>query len=97
MLLLDVRPLNLHGKEVEELLQTVDIFVNRNAIPGDTLSPLLGGGIRIGTAAITTRGATVQDCKTIAEIIDQMLQKKGDVQNMKKRIHEISKNLLIPA
>lgn len=90
MLLLDVRPLNLNGKEAEQLLETIDIFVNRNAIPGDTLSPLLGGGIRIGTAAITTRGATLQDCKTIAEIIDQMLQKKGDEQSLKKRVHEIS-------
>lgn len=94
MLLLDVQPLNLNGKEVEELLESIDIFVNRNAIPGDRLSPLLGGGIRIGTAAITTRGATLQDCKTIAEIIDQMLQKKGDEQSLKKKVHEISKRFL---
>ncbi len=91
MLLLDMRPLNLNGKQAEQLLESIDIFVNRNAIPGDTLSPLLGGGIRIGTAAITTRGATAQDCQTIAKIIDDMLQKKSDIQVLKKKVHEILK------
>lgn len=91
MLLLDARPLNLNGKQAEQLLESVDIFANRNAIPGDTLSPLLAGGIRIGTAAITTRGATAQDCKNIAEIIDQVLQQKSDLKILKNKVYEISK------
>jgi glycine hydroxymethyltransferase len=97
MLLLDVRSLQRNGKEVEDLLQSIDIFVNRNAIPGDTKPPLLAGGMRIGTSAVTTRGAMVQDCIEIAEIIDHALQQKGDVQVLKKRVHAITKRLLIPA
>lgn len=91
MLLIDVRPLNLNGKDAERVLEAIDIFVNRNAIPGDTLSPRLGGGIRIGTPAITTRGASLQDCIEIAKIIDEALQKKSDTLVLKKKVQEIIK------
>lgn len=91
IVLIDVRPLQFNGKEAEDLLQSINIFVNRNAIPGDTQPPLLAGGVRIGTAAITTRGATQQDCIEIAEIIDQVLQKKSDLQTLKNRVHDIVK------
>lgn len=93
LLLIDVRPCNFSGKKAEDLLQSINIFVNRNAIPADTLPPLQAGGIRLGTAAITTRGATVQDCVNIAEIIDQILQKKNknfDTAVLKKKVHEIT-------
>jgi glycine hydroxymethyltransferase len=90
MLLLDLQPLGLTGKEAEDLLQSIDIFSNRNAIPGDTQPPLLAGGIRFGTSAITTRGAQQKDCYDIAQIIDQALQKKVDLDELKKRVHEIS-------
>jgi len=73
LFLIDVRPLGLTGKDAEKILEIVGIFVNRNAIPFDTLSPLQAGGIRIGTAAIVTRGATLQDCDEIVQIIDQVL------------------------
>lgn len=73
LFLVDIRPLGLTGKQAEQILESVGIFVNRNAIPFDTLSPLQGGGIRIGTAAIVTRGATHTDCEEIVEIIHAVL------------------------
>ena len=89
LFLIDVRPLNLNGKQAEEMLEVIGIFVNRNAIPADTLSPLLAGGIRLGTAAITTLGATVQDCQIIAKIIADVLQQKHDVQILKQKVSDI--------
>lgn len=92
MFLLDVRPYGLTGRDAEQLLESVDIFVNRNAIPYDTLPPLSAGGIRIGTAFITTQGATIQDCQQIAEMIDVILQKKEhpDRQNLKNSMLKIT-------
>jgi glycine hydroxymethyltransferase len=89
MLLLDVRSFNLTGKKAEELLQSIDVFVNRNAIPDDSEPPLVAGGIRIGTPAITTRGASVHDCVKIVEIIDQLLKKQKDLQILKAMVHEL--------
>lgn len=74
MFLVDVSSLGLTGKKVEELLESVLIFVNRNLIPFDTKSATVCSGIRIGTAAITTRGALENDAITIVALIDQILQ-----------------------
>lgn len=74
LFLVDLQPLNLTGKQVEQALEAVDIFVNRNVVPLDKQSALVAGGIRIGTAAITSRGATMQDCLDIGEIIHQVLE-----------------------
>ena len=81
LFLIDVRPLNLTGKEAEKALEKINIFINRNAIPFDTLPPLQAGGIRIGTAAITSREATLEDCIHIVHIIHKLLNniKKEDV------------------
>ena len=93
MFLLDVRPLGLTGKRAEEILELIDIFVNRNAIPNDTESPLHGGGIRIGSAAITTRKASLKDCLKIVEIIDQALKSIDNNQQLeylKSKVHLIT-------
>lgn len=96
LFLLDVRPLGLTGKQAEQLLEAVDIFVNRNMIPFDTNSAMLGGGIRLGAAAITTKGANQQHCIQIAEIIDKTLKSPLDIGQhdfYKKQIHEIKKSM----
>lgn len=90
MFLLDVRPLNFTGKQAEELLESADIFINRNAIPHDTKSPLTAGGIRIGTAAITTRGANLQDCLDIAALIDNVLKRKNTIDDIKHQVYAIT-------
>lgn len=93
MILLDVRPLSVTGKQVEQLLESVGIFVNRNAIPYDSHPPLIAGGIRLGTAAITTRGAKIQDSKEIAELIDLIIRAyliQKNVEEFKDRVLEIT-------
>lgn len=97
LFLIDVRPLGLTGKQAEQILEAVGIFVNRNAIPFDTSSPLLGGGIRIGTAAITTRGAIEKDCEQIVDLIHVVLQEflsEKSVGEYGKKVREITDRLI---
>ena len=77
LFVIDVHAAGKTGKFVEELLECFGIFVNRNAIPFDTHAPLIASGIRIGTAAITTRGATKNDCEAIVELIDDIIKSEG--------------------
>ena len=69
LMLLDLRNMNITGKELEHRLDEVRITVNKNAIPNDPQSPFITSGIRIGTPAVTTRGLGVDDMKTIAHLI----------------------------
>lgn len=69
LLLLDLRNLSITGKELEHRLDEVNITVNKNAIPNDPEKPFVTSGIRIGTAAVTTRGFEAQDMLDIAEYI----------------------------
>ena len=69
-LLIDLRNKNVTGKEAEESLGLADITLNKNMVPFDTQSPFVTSGIRIGTAAITTRGVNKDEIKIIANLID---------------------------
>ncbi|HJA89314.1 MAG TPA: serine hydroxymethyltransferase [Candidatus Jeotgalibaca merdavium] len=69
LLLLDVSPYGINGKELETLLDEVGITVNKNAIPYDQLPPTKTSGIRIGTPAITTRGFKEDESTKVAELI----------------------------
>lgn len=69
LMLVDLQNLELTGKEVEKLLDSVHITCNKNAVPNDPKSPFVTSGIRLGTPAITTRGANEEDMVTIAEAI----------------------------
>ena len=69
LLLLDLRSLGITGKELERRLDEVHITVNKNAIPNDPEKPFVTSGIRIGTAAVTSRGFEAQDMIDIAEYI----------------------------
>ncbi len=69
LMLVDLQNLNLTGKEVEKLLDTVHITCNKNTVPNDPKSPFVTSGIRLGTPAITTRGANEEDMVTIADAI----------------------------
>lgn len=95
LFLIDVRPLGLSGKDVESALEEINIFVNRNAIPFDTLPPLQAGGIRIGTPAIMSRKATIENCIQIVQIIHELLvaiSKKEEYQYLKEKVYAITKN-----
>lgn len=69
LMLVDLRPFSITGKELEHRLDDVYITVNKNAIPNDPEKPFVTSGIRIGTAAVTTRGLAAADMKEIADCI----------------------------
>jgi glycine hydroxymethyltransferase len=69
LMLLDLRPFGLNGKEMEVRLDSVYITANKNAIPGDTENKTVTSGIRLGTSAVTARGFKEQDMKLVADLI----------------------------
>ena len=68
-MLLDLRSMNVTGKELEHNLDEVHITANKNAIPNDPEKPFVTSGVRIGTPAVTTRGLGVEEMDKIAEFI----------------------------
>ena len=87
IVLVDLRSKNITGKDLEKLLGTVNITVNKNSVPNDTASPFVTSGIRIGTPAITTRGfgknEVIQVANWIADIIDNF-----EDQSVHKRVRD---------
>ena len=73
MMLIDLRNKGITGKEAEQALGKADITVNKNMVPFDDKSPFITSGIRIGSAAITTRGLKESDMVEIVELIDQVI------------------------
>ena len=71
LMLVDLRPAHLTGKEMEKRLDEVNITVNKNAIPNDPEKPFVTSGIRVGTPAVTTRGFREEDMKVIGELMWQ--------------------------
>ena len=68
LILVDLRPMSITGKEMEKRLDEVHITVNKNAIPNDPEKPFVTSGVRVGTAAVTTRGLVEEDMKVIAHL-----------------------------
>jgi glycine hydroxymethyltransferase len=73
MMLIDLRNKNISGKDAENALVKAEITVNKNMVPFDDKSPFVTSGIRVGTAAITTRGLMEKDMETIVALIDRVL------------------------
>jgi glycine hydroxymethyltransferase len=78
LMLVDLRPKGLTGKEAEQLLDRAGITVNKNTIPGDPQSPFVTSGIRLGTPAVTTRGFTELEMERVAGLIDEVLTRKDE-------------------
>jgi glycine hydroxymethyltransferase len=78
LMLVDVTPLGVTGKEAEALLDEVGITVNKNAIPFDPLPPNTASGIRLGTPAVTTRGFEPDDLREVAELIVRTIRERDD-------------------
>lgn len=91
LLLVDVRKQNLTGKEAEKLLDEVGITVNKNTIPFETTSPFITSGIRIGTAALTTRGMKEAEMKEIGKIITVVLGEAAGKEEREKAKETVSK------
>ncbi len=84
IVLLDLRPWNLTGKVAEKLLEEAGITVNKNTIPFDPESPFVTSGIRMGTAALTTRGMKQEEMVKIGEVIAAVLKSNGDEDILKQ-------------
>jgi len=78
LMLVDLRPKNVTGKEAQELLDRAAITVNKNTIPGDPQKAFVTSGVRIGTPAVTTRGFREAEMLKVAEFIDTVLTRKDD-------------------
>ncbi len=78
------------GLEAQTRLEEVGITTNKNMIPGDTLSPKLTSGLRIGFAAITTRGCQVEQAREIGEMIYTLLSGKETKENIQKKVREMT-------
>src|SRR5699024_6722714 len=95
LLLLDVSKLGLTGKVAEETLDKVGITANKNTIPFDTEGPFITSGLRIGTAAVTTRGFKEKEMEEIADIIILTLNNIDNEEKLheaKTRVLELTKN-----
>ena len=82
------------GKKAENILHAVNITANKNAIPGDTQKPTVTSGLRLGTAAMTTRGFKEEDMIAVARFIDRALKNKDDeekLQEIQKEVIELMK------
>jgi len=78
LMLLDLSDKDITGKELEHLLDEVNITLNKNAIPFDKQKPFVTSGVRIGTPSVTTRGFKEADCEKIAELITEVINKKEE-------------------
>ncbi|CDF79763.1 serine hydroxymethyltransferase [Formosa agariphila KMM 3901] len=78
MMLIDLRNKEVSGKQAEEALVKADITVNKNMVPFDDKSPFVTSGIRIGAAAITTRGLKESDMQTIVDLVDEVIMNLED-------------------
>lgn len=88
LILVDVSTVNLTGKDAEEILDKINITVNKNTIPNDSNKPSITSGIRIGSPAMTTRGLKEKDFEKIGEIISSALKNPTE-ENLKMQKDEV--------
>ena len=84
LILIDLRNKNITGKSAENALVQADITVNKNMVPFDDKSPFVTSGIRVGTAAVTTRGMKEKQMEQIVELIDAVITQPESEHNLKK-------------
>lgn len=90
LLLVDVRGQGLTGKEAEHLLDEAGVTCNKNTIPFDPASPFVTSGIRLGTAAVTSRGFKQEDLKEVAAIIGLVLNNPTDADKQKEAVARVA-------
>jgi glycine hydroxymethyltransferase len=99
LMLVDVTPLGVTGREAEVLLDSVGITVNKNAIPFDRLPPNTASGIRLGTPATTTRGFGVDEMRRVGELIVRSLKGRDDpvvLAAVAAEVHDICARYPVP-
>lgn len=95
-MLIDLRSKNLSGKEADSVLIKADITVNKNMVPFDDKSPFVTSGIRVGTAALTTRGLKENDMEKIVDLIDEVIMNKDNetvILNVRKDVNKMMEGL----
>jgi glycine hydroxymethyltransferase len=90
LMLVDLTPQNITGKDAEAKLSEAGIILNKNTIPFETRSPFITSGIRIGTPAVTTRGMKEKEMVIIADAIDITIKNTNDAD----RIKEVKRDML---
>jgi len=94
LMLVDLRPKKINGKEAQEVLDRAGITVNKNGIPFDTYPIFKPGGIRVGTPAVTTRGMKEEEMLEIADLVAEALEKRGDasaLENVRKKVLDLTR------
>lgn len=92
-MLLDLRNKNITGKDAENALVAADVTVNKNMVPFDDQSPFVTSGIRLGAAALTTRGFTEKEMQRVADIINKVLtnaNNSGVIEEARKQVEELT-------
>ncbi|MFI5084804.1 MAG: serine hydroxymethyltransferase, partial [Actinomycetales bacterium] len=90
LVLVDLRNSQLDGQQAEDLLHSVGITVNRNAVPFDPRPPMVTSGLRIGTPALATRGFGAAEFTEVAEIIATALKGGADVEALRTRVDTLA-------
>ena len=99
VMLVDLQPKGLNGKEVQETLDKAGITVNKNSIPFDTQSPFKGGGVRLGSPAVTTRGMKEDEMFDIANLIHEAIENRANPEKLneiRQRVRDITKRFPLP-
>jgi glycine hydroxymethyltransferase len=94
MMLIDLRNKNITGKQAEQALVKAEITANKNMVPFDDKSPFVTSGIRIGAAAITTRGLKEAEMATVVELIDRVIQNpesEAELNAVAQEVHALMK------
>ena len=99
LMLVDLNPLGVTGKDAEKALERVNIVANKNAIPYDTRPPRVTSGLRLGTPAVTSRGFGTQEMKAVASMIVRLLSNSGDEsveQQVKAEVKDMTSRFPVP-
>lgn len=99
LFMVDLRPAGVNGKIVQETLDKAGITVNKNSIPFDTESPFKGGGIRIGTPAVTTRGMKEDDMNAVGDLIHEAISNREDpdkLEAIRQQVAEMNQRFPLP-
>jgi glycine hydroxymethyltransferase len=100
LLLVDLRPKEINGKQAQEVLDRAGITVNKNAIPFDTYPIFKPGGIRVGTPAVTTRGMKEEEMLEIADLVAEALQNRNDqlaLERVRAKVCDLTRRFPLPS
>jgi glycine hydroxymethyltransferase len=100
LMLVDLRPKDLNGRDAQEVLDRAGITVNKNAIPFDTYPIFKPGGIRIGTPAVTTRGMKEEEMLEIADLINEALNGRSEaatLDRVRDKVRELTRRFPLPS